>query len=160
MYKAPRKKEPVPEKGPIKEMEPKRPSEKETFEPKKPVKEPVKQPVKQPTQSVSKASETPRRAPAKASTSKGDTTYRKPPPKNATKQPMKSGGLYDQTKNVKDGGLRRALKVGDTHKFTVSQLQPLLKIENGKKFMFMGKEFVMDEKLRKQIQLAVNMMKN
>jgi hypothetical protein len=69
-------------------------------------------------------------------------------------------GLYSETEGVKKGGLRAALKVGDDHKFTTSQLTPLLKVEPGKKFTFQRKEFVMTEKMKKQIQLAVNMLRN
>ena len=155
MLKKPQKKEPPPEKNPIKEKEPAKPSEKDTFDKKQPAK--PKEPVKE-AQSSRRTNSTKVAKSTSAPAPKGESSYRKPAQKNV--KPQTKGGLYSETKDVKDGGLRRSLKVGASHKFTVSQLQPLLKLDIGKKFTFMGKEFVMDEKLKKQIQLAVNMMKN
>lgn len=66
--------------------------------------------------------------------------------------------LFDDLK-IKEGGLRAAMKVGKDYKFTKSKLSPLLKHEIGKSFEFEGKKIKMTEKLRKQIQLAINMMK-
>lgn len=66
--------------------------------------------------------------------------------------------LFDDLE-IKEGGLRSSLKVPKDYKFTKSKLRPLLKHEEGKAFEFEGKKIKMSEKLRKQIQLALNMMK-
>ena len=81
----------------------------------------------------------------------------KPVPKKNDKDDER---LYEATDGkIKEGGLRRALKVDKDYKFKKGVLQKLLKHEEGKKFDFEGHSFTMTEKLRKQIQLAVNMLK-
>ena len=75
------------------------------------------------------------------------------------KKSKKDEGVFTETKDIKDGGLRTSLKVGKDHKFTVKELTPLLKVEPSKKFSFLGKDFTMTDRMKKQIQLAVNMMK-
>ena len=81
-------------------------------------------------------------------------------PKRKTKKEEKSEGVFTETEGkIKDGGLRKALKVDKDYKFSSSSLKPLLKHEEGKKFTFQDNQFFMSEKLKKQIQLAVNMMK-
>ena len=68
--------------------------------------------------------------------------------------------LYDEVKGkIKSDGLRKALKVDKEYKFKKPALNKLLKHEEGAKFSFEGHEFKMTEKLRKQVQLALNMMK-
>tara|TARA_R110001599_G_scaffold54669_1_gene151804 strand:+ start:237 stop:455 length:219 start_codon:yes stop_codon:yes gene_type:complete len=70
------------------------------------------------------------------------------------------GGVFTETKGkIKEGGLRTALKAKDTYKFTKGSLLKLLKNTEGDKFEFQGNKFTMTSKLRKQIQLALNMMK-
>jgi len=70
-----------------------------------------------------------------------------------------SKGVSQETKGiVREGGLRIALKVPESHKLTLAQLRPLLRVKDGGRFPFMGKELTMTDKLRKQIQLGINMM--
>ena len=66
--------------------------------------------------------------------------------------------LHDDLE-IKKGGLRNSLKVDKDYKFSKSKLRPLLKHEEGKTFDFEGKKIKMTEKIRKQIQLAINLMK-
>ena len=66
--------------------------------------------------------------------------------------------LHDNLE-IKKGGLRNSLKVDKDYKFTKSKLRPLLKHEEGKPFEFEGKKIKMTEKIRKQIQLALNLLK-
>ena len=81
----------------------------------------------------------------------------KPAPKKGDKDDER---LYEATDGkIKEGGLRRALKVDKDYKFKKGVLQKLLKHEEGKKFDFEGHTITMTEKLRKQIQLAINMLK-
>ncbi len=79
-------------------------------------------------------------------------------PKRPTKQ---EEGLYEKTEDtIKEGGLRKSLKLPKDEKFTVNELSPLLKKEVGEKFKFKGNTFTMTERMKKQIQLAINMIKN
>ncbi len=80
--------------------------------------------------------------------------------KHMRPKPKKEAGLYEETTKIKQGGLRSSLKVPMTYKFTVRALTPLLKVDIGKKFTFLEKEFTMTERMKKQIQLAINMLKN
>jgi hypothetical protein len=66
--------------------------------------------------------------------------------------------LYDNLK-IKEGGLRASLKVDKDYKFTKSKLTPLVKKEVGSTFKFEGRNIKMTEKIKKQIRLAINMMK-
>ena len=59
----------------------------------------------------------------------------------------------------KKGGLRKALKVGDDYKFKKSELNKLKKVEVGDMFDFHSKKHKMTSRLKKQITLAVNLMK-
>lgn len=80
-------------------------------------------------------------------------------PKRKTKQEEKDG-VFDETEGkIKEGGLRRSLKVDKDYKFTKSALQPLLKHDVGDKFKFQDKSITMTDKIKKQIRLAINMMK-
>tara|TARA_R100000655_G_scaffold92313_1_gene133381 strand:+ start:896 stop:1324 length:429 start_codon:yes stop_codon:yes gene_type:complete len=80
--------------------------------------------------------------------------------KHTRPKPKKEAGLYEETAKIKQGGLRSSLKVPTTYKFTVRALTPLLKVDIGKKFSFLEKEFTMTERMKKQIQLAITMLKN
>lgn len=95
---------------------------------------------------------------------KKDVFEKKPKePKKAKAVPKKGekeDGLFEETKGtIKEGGLRKALKVSADYKFTRPKLTKLLKVDEGKSFEFEGKSHKMTEKLKKQIQLAINMMK-
>ncbi len=85
-------------------------------------------------------------------------------PKKAKAIPKKGEkdeeGVFDETKGkIKEGGLRKALKVDKDYKFTRPKLTKLLKLDDGAKFDFEDNQFKMTDSLKKKIQLAVNMMK-
>ena len=92
-------------------------------------------------------------------------TFTKTPTKSKASSPKRKSkkeeeGVFTETENkIKEGGLRKALKVDKDYKFSRSDLAPLLKHEEGKSFMFQSKRFKMTDKLKKQITLAINMMK-
>jgi len=71
------------------------------------------------------------------------------------------GGVFSETEGkIKEGGLRRALKIKtDGEPLTKKELSPLLKHDNDKTFQFRGNSIKMTDKLKKQIRLALNMMK-
>lgn len=72
----------------------------------------------------------------------------------------KNRRLFDEVKNkIKSGGLRKSLKVNKDYKFTKSKIASLLKHKVGKTFQFQKKQFTMTKKLKKQLQLALNMCK-
>jgi hypothetical protein len=91
-----------------------------------------------------------------------DVFEKKPKATKTTAKPKKGEEgeerLHDDLE-IKKGGLRNSLKVDKDYKFTKSKLRPLLKHEEGKAFDFEGKRIKMTEKIRKQIQLAINLMK-
>ena len=92
-----------------------------------------------------------------------DTFEKKPKQSRASVPKRKSKkedkGVFTETEGeIKIGGLRKALNVDKDYKFTKSDLSPLLKHEEGKKFMFQGKSHTMTAKLKKQIRLAINMI--
>lgn len=79
----------------------------------------------------------------------------KPPAKGA-----KSKGLFTETEGeIKEGGLRKMLKVKKDFKFKLPELRKLSKLDEGKEFKFEGKDFKMTKLMKKRIQLAINMMK-
>ena len=101
---------------------------------------------------------------AKKPPSEKDTFQKKPKKSKASSPKRKSKkeeeGVFTATEGaIKEGGLRKSLKVDKDYKFTKSDLSPLLKHEDGKSFTFQGKRFKMTDKLKKQITLAINMMK-
>jgi hypothetical protein len=79
----------------------------------------------------------------------------KPPAKDA-----KSKGVFTETEgDIKEGGLRKMLKVKDDYKFKLPELRKLDKVEIGKQFSFQDKVFKMTKLMKKRITLAINMMK-
>ena len=80
----------------------------------------------------------------------------KPKPKCGEKE---EESLFDATKDIKRGALRRALHVEKDYKFKRTEVLKLLKTATGDKFKFQGREYKMTEKLRKQLQLAANFLK-
>lgn len=79
----------------------------------------------------------------------------KPPAKDA-----KSKGVFTETEGeIKEGGLRKMLKVKDDYKFKLPELKKLDKIETGKQFSFDDKVFKMTKLMKKRITLAINMLK-
>ena len=90
-------------------------------------------------------------------------TFEKAPKKSPASEPKRKSkseeGVFTETEGkIKEGGLRKSLKVDKDYKFAKSDLTPLLKHEVSKKFMFQGKSFIMTDKLKRQIRLAVNML--
>jgi len=90
-------------------------------------------------------------------------TFEKMPKKNKASAPVRKSkreeGVFTSTeKKIKPGALRKALDVDKDYNFSKSDLSPLLKFEIGKSFMFKGKKFIMSERLKKMIRLAINMM--
>tara|TARA_R110002012_G_scaffold307854_2_gene513624 strand:+ start:154 stop:471 length:318 start_codon:yes stop_codon:yes gene_type:complete len=80
-------------------------------------------------------------------------------PVRKTKQ-EESEGVFGETEGkIKEGGLRTALRVDKDYKFSKSALAPLLKHDVGDKFKFQNKNFTMTDRLKKQIRLAMNMLK-
>jgi hypothetical protein len=68
--------------------------------------------------------------------------------------------LYDEIDGeIKEGGLRKMLKLKKDEKFKITELRKLAKIEKGEKFKFHDKEFKMTDLMKKRIVLAINMMK-
>ena len=103
---------------------------------------------------------------AKSESGKKKDVFEKKPKesKKAKAEPKKHSKdeepLFEEVEGkIKEGGLRKALKVDKDYKFKKPVLNKLLKHEEGHTFEFEGNSFKMTEKLRKQIQLALNMMK-
>ena len=80
--------------------------------------------------------------------------------KDLLKKKKQKDYIQETEGKIREGGLRKNLKVDKDYKFTKTALAKLLKNEVGKKFTFQDKSFMMTEKLRKQIQLGLNMIKN
>ena len=76
-------------------------------------------------------------------------------PKTKAKPKKEDEPLFQEVKGkIKEGNLRKTLKVADSYKFTKPTLNRLLKHEEGKEFDFQGKKFKMTSRLKKMIQLA------
>tara|TARA_R110000787_G_scaffold125982_1_gene237151 strand:- start:6406 stop:6720 length:315 start_codon:yes stop_codon:yes gene_type:complete len=95
---------------------------------------------------------------------KGEVFEKKPKATPKTKPEVKKAdkaeGIFEATEgDIKEGGLRKSLKVNNDYKFTRSVLNKLRKNEVGSTFDFEGKTQKMTERLAKQVQLALNMMK-
>lgn len=92
-------------------------------------------------------------------------TFTKTPTKSKSSLPKRKSkreeeGVFTATEgNIKEGSLRKELKVDKDYKFSKSDLAPLLKHESGKSFNFQGKKFKMTDNLKKKITLALNMLK-
>jgi len=85
-------------------------------------------------------------------------------PKRGRKKMSKKAGmetveLDGEKVTFKKGGLRKAMKVGADYKFKKSELKKANKTEVGEMFEFHGKKHKMTSKLKKQITLAINLMK-
>jgi len=81
-------------------------------------------------------------------------------PKSRPKKTEKEDGVFEATEGkIKEGGLRKALKVDDDYVFKIGVINKLLKHEVGDRFEFEDNKIKMTERLKKQLQLAKNMMK-
>ena len=60
---------------------------------------------------------------------------------------------------IRKGGLPQSLKVPDSDKFKIKELNSLKQVEIGDKFKFRNRIFKMTGKLKKQIVLGINLMK-
>ena len=58
----------------------------------------------------------------------------------------------------KKGGLKKSLEVPEDYTFKKAELERLKSHDIGKRFQFKGKKFTMDDKLKKQITLALTLM--
>ena len=91
-------------------------------------------------------------------------TFEKTPKKSKASSPKRKSkkeeeGVFTATEGaIKQGSLRKELKVEKDYKFTKSDLAPLIKHESGKSFNFQGKKFKMTDNLKKKITLALNML--
>jgi len=87
-------------------------------------------------------------------------TAKKAQPQRRNKE-EESEGVFDAVKKgkIKEGGLRRSLKVDKDFKFSKSNLSPLLKHADGDKFKFENKQITMTDRIKKQVQLAINFLK-
>ncbi len=81
-----------------------------------------------------------------------DKKNRKSKPKTET---VELGG---EKVKFQKGGLKKSLDVADDYTFKKPELERLKSHDVGKKFQFKGKRFTMDEKLKKQITLALTLM--
>lgn len=81
----------------------------------------------------------------------------KPKPKKAKpkKEVVELGG---EKVKFEKGGLKKSLGVPEDYTFKKTELERLKKHEVGKKFTYKGKKMTMDEKLKKQITLALTLM--
>ena len=81
----------------------------------------------------------------------------KPQPKKprAKKEVVELGG---EKVKFEKGGLKKSLGVPEDYTFKKAELERLKSHEVGKKFQFKGKKMTMDEKLKKQITLALTLM--
>lgn len=85
-------------------------------------------------------------------------------PKRGRKKMKKEAGMEEveldgKKVRFKRGGLRKAMKVGEDYKFKKSELRKANKTEVGEMFEFHGKKHKMTSRLKKQITLALNLMK-
>ena len=121
--------------------------------------------IKDPEAMRSKTS-TSRRTPAMTATAENPNARKKvfetePKSKRASKAKPKKGKedeLFEATKGVKEGTLRKALKLPTGEKFNRGELARALKTDNGGDFSFKGNKFKMTPLMKKRINLAVNMM--
>ena len=79
----------------------------------------------------------------------------KKPVRKAKKEVVELGG---EKVEFKKGGLKKSLEVPEDYTFKKAELERLKSHEIGKKFQFKGKKFTMDDKLKKQITLALTLM--
>ena len=76
---------------------------------------------------------------------------------NKAKKEDDAGGLPFDT--VKEGALRRALKLKKEETFFLPDLRKINKTEIGKSFKFKGNTFKMTPLMKKRVTLAINMIK-
>lgn len=97
---------------------------------------------------------------AKATYKKGTTKVKKNKDamdkKRLPKEVVELGG---EKITIRKGGLHQSLKVPDSYKFKIKQLNSLKQVEIGDKFKFRNRIFKMTGKLKKQIVLGINLMK-
>ena len=72
------------------------------------------------------------------------------------KETVRLGG---EKVTFKKGGLHKSLNVPMSYKFTMRRLEGLKKKKIGKEFTFQKKKFTMNSKLKRQVVLAINLMR-
>jgi len=71
-----------------------------------------------------------------------------------------AGGVFTETKGaIKEGALRKALKMEEKDKLNKMVINKMLKTKNGEMFDYKGNSFKMTALMRKRLQLALNMIK-
>jgi len=99
-------------------------------------------------------------------------TYKNAPSKSGTTKVKKKKDAMDKKRlpkevvelggekiTIRKGGLHQSLKVPDSYKFKIKQLNSLKQVEIGDKFKFRNRIFKMTGMLKKQIVLGINLMK-
>jgi len=72
---------------------------------------------------------------------------------------MEAGGVFTETKGaIKEGALRKALKMEEKDKLNKTVINKMLKTKNGEMFEYKGNSFKMTALMRKRLQLALNMI--
>jgi len=72
----------------------------------------------------------------------------------------KQAGVFTETKGaIKEGALRKALKMEEKDKLNKMVINKMLKTKNGEMFDYKGNSFKMTALMRKRLQLALNMIK-
>jgi len=79
--------------------------------------------------------------------------------KKAMAEDKKGEGVFTETKGtIKEGALRKALKMEDKDKLNKTVINKMLKTKNGEMFEYKGNSFKMTALMRKRLQLALNMI--
>ena len=79
--------------------------------------------------------------------------------KDKKRLPTEEVELGGEKIKIRKGGLHQSLKVPDDYTFSIKVLKSLKQVENGDMFMFRNKKIKMSSRLKKQIVLAINLMK-
>tara|TARA_R110000744_G_scaffold235241_1_gene352931 strand:- start:537 stop:905 length:369 start_codon:yes stop_codon:yes gene_type:complete len=90
---------------------------------------------------------------------KKSKSYKKKDARDKKRLPKEVVELGGEKIVIRKGGLHQSLKVPDSYKFKIKALNSLKQVEVGDKFKFKNKTILMTERLRKQIVLAINLMK-
>ncbi len=72
-----------------------------------------------------------------------------------TKETKDKDDTFD---DIKQGSLRRALRLKKDEKFKVTELRKVNKTDTGKMFMFRDKEYKMSPLMKKRVTLAINFL--
>ena len=73
--------------------------------------------------------------------------------------PPKKADLLPDDDEIKQGGLRKALRLKKDEKFKIGELAKAKKTKIGEMFEFRGKQFKMTPLMAKRINLALNFLR-